>query len=97
LHTTSNSSSSGNAAYELIKQVLARSEETALRLYEKEVYDEEGGSGSNGWDTLARKWNKSALMAGGPHAGIVALQKAVYKAVHKWRDTIAREDDESHR
>jgi exosome complex exonuclease RRP6 len=74
LHTTSNSSSSGNAAYELIKQVLARSEETALRLYEKEVYDEEGGSGSNGWDTLARKWNKGALMAGGPDAGIVALQ-----------------------
>jgi exosome complex exonuclease RRP6 len=96
-NTTPNSSYPGNAAHKLVKQVLARSEETALRLYEKEVYDEETGSGSNGWDTLARKWNKGALMAGGPDTGTVALQKAVYKAVHKWRDTVAREDDESHR
>jgi len=92
-----NPSSSGNAAHELIKQVLARSEETALRVYEKEVYDAEGGSGSNGWDTLSRKWNKGALMAGGPGVGIGALQRAVYKGIHKWRDTVAREDDESTR
>jgi exosome complex exonuclease RRP6 len=75
--------------------VLVRSEETALRIYEKEFYDAEGGSGSNGWDTLARKWNKGALMAGGLNVGIGALHRAVYKAVHKWRDAVAREDDES--
>ena len=92
---TIHSSLSGNAAYELIKQVLTRSEETALRIYEKEFYDTEGGSGSNGWDVLARKWNKGALMAGGPDVGIGGLQRLVYKAVHKWRDAVAREDDES--
>jgi exosome complex exonuclease RRP6 len=92
---TTRYSSSGNVAHELIKQVLVRSEETALRIYENEFYDAEGGSGSNGWDTLARKWNKGALMAGGLNVGIGALHRAVYKAVHKWRDAVAREDDES--
>jgi exosome complex exonuclease RRP6 len=94
-NTTLHFSSVGNAAHELIKQVLARSEETALRIYEKEVYDAEGGSGSNGWDTLARKWNKGVLMVGGQDVGIGALQRAVYKGVHKWRDAVARQDDES--
>ncbi|KNZ78491.1 Exosome complex exonuclease rrp6 [Termitomyces sp. J132] len=81
----------------LIKQVLAKSMETSLRTYEKEVYDAEGGTGSNGWDTLARKWNKGALLAGGPDVGVSALQRAVYQAVHKWREMVARMDDESTR
>jgi len=85
-------SSSGNA---LIKQVLARSEETSLKTYDKEVYDGQGGTGSNGWYTLARKWNKGALLAGGPSVGVDALQRAVYQVVHRWRDTVAREEDES--
>ena len=93
--TTLHPSSSRKAAHELINQVLARSQETALRIYEKEVYDAEGGTGSNGWDTLARKWNKGALMAGVPDVGIGALQRLVYKGVHKWRDDTAREEDES--
>lgn len=86
-----------NPAHALIKQVLTKSEETSLRTFEKEVYDTQGGSGSNGWDTMARKWNKGALLAGGPGAGIGALQRAVYQAVHLWRDTVAREEDESTR
>ncbi|KAG5642308.1 hypothetical protein DXG03_003028 [Asterophora parasitica] len=85
------------AAHVLIKQVLARSEETCLKTYEKETYDEQGGSGSNGWDTLARKWNKGGLLAGGPGVGVSALQRVVYQAVHKWREMVAREDDESTR
>ncbi|KAF5374147.1 hypothetical protein D9615_008827 [Tricholomella constricta] len=87
----------GESAHALIRQVLTRSEETSLRTYEKEVYDEQGGSGSNGWDTLARKWNKGALLSGGPGVGVSALQRAVYQAVHKWREMVAREDDESTR
>src|ERR1700722_13835618 len=43
-----------------IYDVLLRSEETALRLFEKEVYDV-GGSGPGGWDNLAKKWNKRML------------------------------------
>lgn len=86
------SSPSGHAP---IKHVLARSEETSLKTYEKEVYDGKDGTGSNGWDTLARKWNKGALLAGGPGVGVGALQRAVYQVVHRWRDTVAREEDES--
>ncbi|KAI0739418.1 hypothetical protein C8Q80DRAFT_1198600 [Daedaleopsis nitida] len=87
-------------AHLLVREVLSRSEETALRVYEKEIYDAEGGSGPGGWDTLARKWNKSALMAssGSLEPGTAAsVQRAVYLAVHAWRDRVAREEDESTR
>lgn len=91
------SDSPADPSHSLIKQVLARSEETALRTYEKEIYDVSGGSGGNGWDTLARKWNKGALLAGGPGVGVGALHRAVYIGIHRWRDIVAREDDESTR
>lgn len=78
-------------AHILIYEVLARSEETSLRVYEKEVYDAEGGSGLGGWDTLARKWNKSILLRSAPGS----LQKMVYIRLHAWRDRVAREEDES--
>ncbi|RDX45737.1 hypothetical protein OH76DRAFT_1407731 [Lentinus brumalis] len=86
-------------AHLLVREVLSRSEETALRVYEKERYDTEG-AGPGGWDTLARKWNKSNLMASSNvhDAGSAAsAQRAVYLAVHAWRDRVAREEDESTR
>ncbi|KAI0049395.1 hypothetical protein FA95DRAFT_1556869 [Auriscalpium vulgare] len=81
------------ASDSFIREVLARSAETSLRMYEREFYDVEGGSGPTGWDTMARKWNKAALTADG-HGG---MKREVYKAVHAWRDRIAREEDESTR
>ncbi|KAJ6465107.1 ribonuclease H-like domain-containing protein [Mycena vitilis] len=82
----------------LIRQALARSEETALRTYEKEVYDLERGGGSGGWDTLARKWNKGGLVAAAETPlGTETLQRAVYRCVHAWRDGISRAEDESTR
>ncbi|KAJ7265982.1 hypothetical protein B0H12DRAFT_179215 [Mycena haematopus] len=82
----------------LIRQVLARSEETALRTYEKEMYDLELGTGSGGWDTLARKWNKGGLVAAAETPlGSQTLQRAVYRCVHAWRDEVARAEDESTR
>ncbi|KAK7464754.1 exosome nuclease subunit [Stygiomarasmius scandens] len=91
----------GHDETSLVKEVLKRSAETSLRVYEKEMYDSEGGTGSGGWDSLARKWNKVNLMAdyippsvGGATAG---LPRAVFKAVHAWRDRISREEDESTR
>lgn len=80
----------GDPSHALIKLVLSHSEDTALRTYEKDVYDAEGGGGSGGWDTLARKWNKGSLLE-------VGIQKNVFKCVHAWRDRAAREDDESTR
>lgn len=86
-------------AHALVREVLSRSEETALRVYEKETYDAEGGTGPGGWDTLARKWNKTALMAvSSDREGAAAnVQREVYRAVHAWRDRVAREEDESTR
>ncbi|KAI6114233.1 ribonuclease H-like domain-containing protein [Pisolithus sp. B1] len=90
--------------YTLIRDVLARSARTALRLYEVEAYDALGGSGSGGWDTLARKWNKVALTASGGFDynssegnGTTSVLVAVYRAVHRWREDVAREEDESTR
>ena len=86
-------SSSGPSAT-LLREVLTRSEETSLRVYEKEVYDEESGSGPGGWDILARKWNKSYLTP----SDVRGVQRlVVYKTVHSWRDRVARLEDESTR
>ena len=74
-----------------VREVLSRSAETALRAYTPEPYDEEGGKGVIGWDTLARKWNKPALGID----GVPGVQREVFRAVHMWRDRVAREEDES--
>ncbi len=76
-----------------VLEVLSRSAETALRVCDRERYDADSGSGPGGWDTLARKWNKGALMASERDN----MKRRVYKAVHAWRDRIAREEDESTR
>ncbi|KAL0578562.1 exosome nuclease subunit [Marasmius crinis-equi] len=91
------STSKSDPLHALIREVLARSEETALRVYEKEIYDAENGTGSSGWDTLARKWNKANLYNSASTAGIPGMQREVYRRVHMWRDQVAREEDESTR
>lgn len=83
----------------LLNDVLARSTRTALRLYDRETYDAELGTGAGGWDTLARKWNKSSLSnsaveINGVRGGVTG---EVYRAVHRWREDIARDEDESTR
>lgn len=95
---------SGTDPYTFIRSVLACSARTSLRLYEVEAYDALGGSGSGGWDTLARKWNKVALTASGglDHNsnngnGITSASVAVYRTIHRWREDVAREEDESTR
>ena len=95
--SSSPSSSSHKPQHALLTQVLTRSAETSLRVYVKEPYDAADGSGPGGWDTLAKKWNKGALMAGGPGVGIGAMQREVYVRVHSWRERVAREEDESTR
>lgn len=68
----------------LIDYVKDRSKNEALQRYERPVYDEANGQGSGGWyDLLSR--NPGALSK---------EQFAVFKAVHKWRDEVAREEDE---
>lgn len=68
----------------LMDFVCAESKKEALQRYERPFYDKETGLGSNGWyNSLMRrsfKFNKE--------------QFAVYRALHHWRDQIARKQDE---
>ncbi|KAF9889163.1 exosome nuclease subunit [Aspergillus nanangensis] len=68
----------------LIDYVLERSKGEALQLYERPVYDAPTGQGAGGWyDYLSRS---SAIVS--------KEQFAVFKAVHQWRDEVARVEDE---
>jgi len=68
----------------LIDYVLEQSKAEALQRYERPVYDAETGQGPGGWyDYLSR--NPAVLSR---------EQFAVFKAVHQWRDQVARQEDE---
>lgn len=68
-----------------IEQVLKKSRETSLFRYDPPVYDPQNGRGPGGWfGTLTRT---PVLFSN--------EQFAVFRAVHAWRDKIARMDDDS--
>lgn len=68
----------------LIDYVLEHSKAEALQRYERPVYDAETGQGSGGWyDLLARS-----------PVAFSREQFAVFRAVHQWRDEVARAEDE---
>ncbi|KAJ3398927.1 exosome nuclease subunit, partial [Chytridiales sp. JEL 0842] len=70
---------------QLLHVVLERSATTSLLQYKKEVYDAVEGLGPNGWRSHLRKCS----------VPLTAEQVCVFKAVHAWRDRVAREEDES--
>lgn len=65
--------------------VLQKSSEVALQRYEHPQYDAELGLGSSGWYKLLSR--TPALFS--------KEQFSVFRAVHQWRDTVARQQDES--
>lgn len=68
----------------MIDYVLERSKTEALQRYERPVYDAATGQGAGGWyDYLSRN-----------SGGFDKEQFAVFRAVHQWRDEVAREEDE---
>ncbi|KAE8380011.1 ribonuclease H-like domain-containing protein [Aspergillus bertholletiae] len=68
----------------LIDYVLEKSKGEALQRYECAPYDAVTGQGPGGWyDYLSRN-----------PAVLTKEQFAVFKAVHQWRDAVAREEDE---
>lgn len=69
----------------LAEIVLRKSKEEALQRFEWPFYDSILGLGSNGWYKLLDR--TPALFS--------KEQFAVFKAVHQWRDALAREKDES--
>ncbi|KAJ3109561.1 exosome nuclease subunit [Phlyctochytrium bullatum] len=70
---------------QLLHVILRRSEQTALKLYEKDYYDSQNGEGPNGWRNHLKRFAY----------GLTHEQIAVFKAIHAWRDHLAREEDES--
>lgn len=69
-----------------LRKTLELSAETALKLYEREEYSAEG-TGSGGWRSLLRKTL--------PKDSEDTIEAATLIALHKWRDDLAREQDES--
>ena len=69
----------------LINTVLMESKKEALQRYERPLYDSEHGIGTNGWYNMLSR--TPALFA--------KEQFAVFRAVHQWRDQLARKEDES--
>ena len=69
----------------LIDQVLRKSKEEAVQRYERPLYDTERGTGAMGWYSMLSR--TPALFN--------RQQFAVFRAVHRWRDTVARQKDES--
>lgn len=70
---------------DLLANVLRASKEEALQRYEHPFYDFEHGSGTGGWYKLLLR----------PGYNFSKEQFSVFRAIHKWRDTVAREQDES--
>ena len=69
----------------LLDVVLEESKKEALQRYESPVYDEAFGIGSNGWYNLV--YRTPALLSN--------EQFSVFRAIHHWRDVVARREDES--
>lgn len=78
-------SDTSNPEKNLIEFTLQRSKETSLDRYTYWVPDPATGEGGRGW---ANSLLKSYTRLDGP-------QFAVYRAVHAWRDELARREDES--
>nr|XP_019049128.1 hypothetical protein I302_02909 [Kwoniella bestiolae CBS 10118]OCF28058.1 hypothetical protein I302_02909 [Kwoniella bestiolae CBS 10118] len=70
-----------------MREVLGRSAETALKMYEIDEYNEETGKGSGGWMGAARKWLNKTVVDEEPGW--------VWRKLHAWRDRLGRELDES--
>lgn len=70
-----------------IRRVLDLSAETALKLFVREPYNTETGAGPLGWQNMAKKLGKADAMK--------KMGGYVLKRLHRWRDNLARELDES--
>ncbi|OTB17663.1 hypothetical protein K445DRAFT_315412 [Daldinia sp. EC12] len=77
---------SDESGHDLMNQVLDRSKETSLRRHETSAYDAENGQGPFGWYNLLIRQSAGKFSR---------EQFAVFRAVHQWRDEIARREDES--
>ncbi|KAF2000324.1 hypothetical protein P154DRAFT_534681 [Amniculicola lignicola CBS 123094] len=68
-----------------IQDVLVKSKEVAMQRYEHPIYDLENGLGPVSW---YRPISRTPVQ-------MTPQQFSVFRAVHKWRDDVARQEDES--
>ncbi|EPX74458.1 exosome subunit Rrp6 [Schizosaccharomyces octosporus yFS286] len=71
----------------LLQSVENNSKQIALRKYEVEPYDPVYGLGTDGWRNVLSKFGSTKII------GKEAI--TIFKALHDWRDSTARKEDES--
>lgn len=69
----------------LIEHALQRSKETSLDRYTPPEPNSSTGDGNRGWGNALKRYNTR----------LDGSQFAVFRAVHKWRDDLARKEDEN--
>ena len=77
--------SDGGSGKDPIQSVLERSKDKALQRYEYHFYDNDRGQDQGGWYRLLTKTPTQ----------FTNEQYSVFRAVHRWRDAVARSDDDS--
>ncbi|CAA9962130.1 Exosome complex exonuclease Rrp [Pyrenophora teres f. maculata] len=80
-----NKSDFSNPEKNKVQDVLQNSKETSLKRYEHPIYDSGTGLGTAGWYKLISR----------TPAQFTREQFSVFRAVHEWRDTLGRKEDES--
>ncbi|KAI5922934.1 ribonuclease H-like domain-containing protein [Camillea tinctor] len=78
--------SSDDPAEDLMRTVLEKSKETSLRKHEAFPYDAQTGQGPFGWYNMLIRQSTGKLSK---------EQFSVFRAIHRWRDEVARREDES--
>lgn len=78
-----------------IREVFERSKATASKVYAKEPWDEQGDSRS-GWHTLWLRHGGELARAAPQNKAVAQMGKEerMMRCLHRWRDTVAREEDE---
>ncbi|KAJ1024101.1 hypothetical protein NDA16_002940 [Ustilago loliicola] len=81
-----------------IREVFTRSKDVAMSTYAKEEWDSEGET-REGWRSVWRKWGGEAALGTEDRKELSQMKKEerLVRALHKWRDGVAREEDESPR
>ncbi|GAK67481.1 exosome complex exonuclease rrp6 [Moesziomyces antarcticus] len=81
-----------------IRDVFTRSKEVAMATYAKEEWDADGET-REGWRSVWRKWGGEAALGTEERKEVRQMKREerLVRALHRWRDGVAREQDESPR
>ncbi|SJX66427.1 related to RRP6-Exonuclease component of the nuclear exosome [Sporisorium reilianum f. sp. reilianum] len=81
-----------------IRDVFERSKDVAMATYAKEEWDSDGES-REGWRSVWRKWGGEAALGTEERKDVrdMKREERLVRVLHRWRDGVAREEDESPR